>query len=125
MTEQFSFNYNKIEIDYGSQATSSNNAGLRSDGELVQAVSSGPSTAGSGKANMDGLTILKKADMAADTFEFNASTASEGDDHTPIPILQCPSNPPRDGAEEHYYTITLEDATIDNTPPDPVDSFLF
>ena len=66
-------NYEEIEVKY-TQQTPENNAGLGSDGELVQAVTSGPSSAGAGggKGNVENIVIIKYVDSDADSFDFRS-----------------------------------------------------
>ncbi len=129
-------NFAEVEVKYEPQTQS---AGLPSDGELVQAVSEPPSvqTGGGGKANMDGLALMKHVDAAADAFEFvtddsvGRQAAGGHDDWIPIDTISPPVNrDTRDAAETHHFNITLEEATIasprvEQLGHDTSDDFLF
>ena len=107
-------NYEEYRVTYKEQTQE---GGLRSDGELVQGIGNTSTShgAGSGKANMNGLSMVKYADGDADEFRFHTDLPPEDDTggSTPVPILHCPSDTPsNDGTEKHFFTITLEDATL-------------
>lgn len=70
-------NFVEIEVRYETQTKE---AGLRSDGELVQAVSEEPNSAsggGSGKANVGDLTIVKYVDSESESLDFDLSAVDQ------------------------------------------------
>ena len=98
-------NFVEIEVKYKTQAEE---AGLRSDGELVQAVSeqSAGGGGGGGKTNVENLAVMKYVDTASDTLQFIPSAAPDADADE-IAFLVYPSDPAIPAHEDDGLADTL------------------